>query len=160
MSANYPDSIVSLTNPLPGQFQNNPSHAQIETDQNEEIVAIETELGLDLKEDKATLKERLDVNIDSRGYSKNIDPITNITDTYTILSTDSTIVCNKETEFTVTLPVGVLGKKITIKNIGIGKVTVQGSTNDITIESETTQRIHTNECLIVRYYATNNWGIV
>jgi len=45
--ADYPDSIVSLTNPGSTDKMNSPSHSDQHSDANDEIEAIETELGVD-----------------------------------------------------------------------------------------------------------------
>lgn len=71
MSASYPSSIATLQNPVSAEGLDQPStgvpHSVIETRQNEEIVALETELGLGLKGSKATLLERLAVAINPDG---------------------------------------------------------------------------------------------
>ena len=50
MTAQYPSEIATLTNPLSSEGLNQPTtgvpHSVIETRQNEEILAIETELGI------------------------------------------------------------------------------------------------------------------
>jgi len=88
-----------------------------------------------------------------------IGGITTVTDTYTILVTDETIVCNKATAFTVTLPAAVTGQMFTIKNIGAGVVTVDGDGGD-TIDGETTQDVYQWSAMKVQCIAANAWGIV
>lgn len=56
----YPNAVKSFTNPLGSNTQNSPSHAQQHTDENDEIVAIETELGTVPKGTYTSVKDRLD----------------------------------------------------------------------------------------------------
>ena len=74
MVASYPSDIATLTNPLAADTLNQPTtgvpHSVIETRQNEEILAIESELGLGLKGSKLTLAERLAVGINDDGSLK------------------------------------------------------------------------------------------
>lgn len=74
MSATYPSDIAILTNPVAWDKLNQPTtgvpHSVIERRQNEEIVAIETELGLGLKGTKASLAERLSVGLNPDGTLK------------------------------------------------------------------------------------------
>jgi len=88
-----------------------------------------------------------------------IGSVKTVTDTYAILTTDYTIICNKATAFTVTLPVAVVNQAFTIKNIGAGTVTVacQGSNY---IDGSSTQILATWDTIQVRYYVANNWGIL
>ena len=61
------------------------------------------------------------------------------TTTYTITTTDDTIICSGASTFTVTLPtaVGVSGKKYNVKHIGTGTITVD-TTSSQTIDGELT----------------------
>jgi hypothetical protein len=70
MAATYPNDIATLVNPNASDKLNQPSHSQIETRQNEEIVALETELGLGLKGTLTTLAERLSVGVNEDGTLK------------------------------------------------------------------------------------------
>jgi len=74
MSAEYPSEIATLTNPISAEGLNQPTtgvpHSVIETRQNEEIIAIETELGTGLKGTKTSLAERIAVGINSDGTLK------------------------------------------------------------------------------------------
>jgi len=88
-----------------------------------------------------------------------IENIVVVTDTYQILATDSTVICNKTTAFTVTLPTAVVGKKITIKNINTGLVTLEGSGAD-TIDGELNQTINQWDAIKVQCYAANSWIII
>ncbi len=94
--------------------------------------------------------------------SSDIDPLDNITTisaTYTILSTDRTVICNSNT-FTVTLPtaVGVEGKRYTVTNIGSGIITLDGNGSE-TIQGDLTQFIYTDETLDVVSNGTN-WFVI
>lgn len=60
MSASYPASLKSFTNPVAGNNLNSPPHATQHADENDEIVAIQTELGIVPKGTYATVKARLD----------------------------------------------------------------------------------------------------
>ena len=84
--------------------------------------------------------------------------VTTVIDTYTILSTDDTVVCNKLTDFTVTLPTGVVGHKINIKNIGDGTITV--SLAGDTIDGEASQLVYTDDCMQIQCAAANEWRIL
>lgn len=54
--------------------------------------------------------------------------VTTVTDTYSALSTDDLIICNKGTSFTLTIPTTITeGKVFQVKNIGAGTVTIQSS---------------------------------
>ena len=81
-----------------------------------------------------------------------------VVDTATIAVTDETIICNKTTAFTVTLPVGVVGQKFTIKNIGVGTVTIEGDGAD-TIDGSLNQSLIQWETFTVQCYVANKWGV-
>ncbi len=87
-----------------------------------------------------------------------IGKITTVTDTYIVQSVDETIVCNKSTAFTVTLPTAVIGQIFYIKNIGLGIVTVDGASSD-TIDGNLTQSLHQWDCMEIQCYAANSWAI-
>jgi hypothetical protein len=88
-----------------------------------------------------------------------IKKITTVTDTYTVLQSDETIICNKASAFTVTLPVTVIGQTFVIKNIGLGAVTVDGDSTD-TINGELTQTVNQWESMQIICYAANSWGVI
>ena len=102
---------------------------------------------------KSTLKTYFD------GLYATIPSVTVVTDTYQILVTDYTIVCNKATAFTVTLPTAVVGQIFTIKNINTGLVTLEGSGSD-TIDGELNQTINQWDAVKVQCYAANSWIII
>lgn len=82
------------------------------------------------------------------------------TDTYAVLATDETVVCNKGTAMTVNLPASLGdGRRVFIKNIGAGVVTVDGNASE-TIDGETTQSLAQWECIEVISYVTGAWSII
>jgi len=85
--------------------------------------------------------------------------ITTVDATYQILVTDETIICNKATAFTVTLPTAVVGQKFTIKNINTGVVTLEGDSSD-TIDGDLNQSIYQWENMQVQCYVANSWSIL
>jgi hypothetical protein len=85
--------------------------------------------------------------------------ITTVTNTYTILTSDETIVCNKSTAFTVTLPTATVGQRFNIKNIGAGTVTIEGDSSD-TIDGDLNQAIYQWEGVQVICIATNTWSVL
>ncbi len=92
----------------------------------------------------------------------NIYHIVTVTDTYTVLSTDATVVCNKATTFTVTLPattVATVGQVYSIKNIGAGVVTVDGYSTD-EIDGELTQEVIQWNCMKIQCSSVGNWVII
>jgi hypothetical protein len=88
-----------------------------------------------------------------------IGKVTTVDDTYQILVTDATVICNKSIAFTVTLPTAVVGQKFTIKNIGVGIVTVYGSGTD-TIDGSLTQTVNQWESMQLQCYVANAWGVL
>jgi hypothetical protein len=88
-----------------------------------------------------------------------ISGITTVIDTYQILATDRTVVCNKLTAFTVTLPTAVVGYVINIKNIGAGTITIEGSGAD-TVDGDANQAIYQWESVQVQCSAANTWSII
>ena len=85
--------------------------------------------------------------------------ITTVIDTYQVLVSDETVICNKTTNFTVTLPTAVVGQKFTIKNIGAGVVTVDGASTD-TIDGSLTQSLIQWESIQLQCYVANAWGVL
>ena len=84
--------------------------------------------------------------------------VTTVVDTYTVLPTDSTIICNKATPFTVTLPTAVVGQVFDIGNIGAGAVTIDGAGTD-TIDGDLTQYLLQWESVKLQCVATNTWKV-
>jgi len=85
--------------------------------------------------------------------------VTTVDDTYTILVTDYTVVCNKGFAFTVTCPTAVVGQSFEIKNIGAGTVTVDGAGGD-TIDGATTKDVHQWDCMVIKCISANTWIII
>lgn len=92
-------------------------------------------------------------------YQKILRTTTVVTDTYTILTTDQAIICNKATPFTITLPTGTVGQMFILKNVGAGLVTVDGNGTD-TIDNELTQPLARWDSFIVFYYESGKWAII
>jgi hypothetical protein len=84
---------------------------------------------------------------------------TTVTDTYNVLADDSTLICNKSSAFTITLPTAELEKRYYIKNIGAGVVTVDAADAD-TIDGELTQAVYQWSCIDIHCYAANKWAII
>jgi hypothetical protein len=83
-----------------------------------------------------------------------------VTDTYPVADEVELVVCNKATAFTVTLPVAsASGRKITIKSIGVGAVTVDGNSAN-TIDGIANQVLSQWDALTVVDYVANAWVII
>jgi len=94
-------------------------------------------------------------------YDAITNTITNATNTYQILTTDETVVCNSPSSFTVKLPVAALGHLFNVKNIGAGVVTLEGvSTVTDTIDGESNHLIYQYESLTAQCNAANSWVIL
>ena len=87
------------------------------------------------------------------------DRVTTVIDTYNILAGDVTVICNKSSAFTVTLPTAVVNKVYYIKNIGAGTVTIEGASSD-TIDGELNQAIYQYEAVVLQCHAANSWSII
>jgi hypothetical protein len=86
--------------------------------------------------------------------------VTSPTSAYDIAITDELIICNSSIAFTVTLPVAAAsGRKLFIKNINTGAITVDGNGSD-TIDGETTQTVYQWECMQIVDYEANKWVII
>lgn len=82
------------------------------------------------------------------------------TGTYAVLAGDEAVICNSATAFTVTLPAAAgSGRKLYIKNINTGDITVDGDSSD-TIDGETTQVLSQWDSVQIIDYAANAWVIV
>lgn len=84
--------------------------------------------------------------------------ITTVTDTYQILVTDETVICDKTTAFTCTLPTGVVGQVFEVSNINTGTVTLDGAGTD-TISGASDIMLGQWDSVKVRYYIANKWVI-
>lgn len=98
-----------------------------------------------------------DLLLNDLRYLKQNGTINIITDDYTILTSDETIICNKSTALTITLPNTVVGKVFEIKNIGEGIVTVDGS--GINIDEDTSLNILQWEALTIECIINNIWTV-
>ncbi len=86
--------------------------------------------------------------------------VVTVTDTYSIPSTGQTVVCNKPIAFVVTLPIAnEIGKKLFIKNIGVGVVTVEGNGTD-TIDGAPNMTLLQWGAVALQCYATGKWVIL
>jgi hypothetical protein len=82
------------------------------------------------------------------------------TDTYTVGANIDLVVCNKGTAMTVNLPAAsASGRKIYIKNINAGVVTVDGDSSD-TIDGAATQTVNQWSSITIVDYAANAWVII
>jgi len=83
-----------------------------------------------------------------------------VTDTTTELASDGMIVCNKATAMTVNLLAATgSGRKITVKSIGAGAVTVDGADAE-TIDGATTQVLGQWDAAQLVDYESGKWVIV
>lgn len=79
------------------------------------------------------------------------------TDSYTASENLDLIICNKATAMTVTLPLAIgQGRQITVKNVGVGTVTVDGNGAD-TIDGSTSANLAQHEFYRLIDYAPNKW---
>jgi hypothetical protein len=85
--------------------------------------------------------------------------VTVVTNTYSILASDETVICNRTTAFTATLPAAVTGQRFNIKNINIGTVTVEGDSSD-TIDGQLNQTLGQWDSMTVVCQAANTWVII
>ena len=78
-----------------------------------------------------------------------------ISATYTVLNTDSTVECTVNS-FTVTLPtaVGIEGKVFNIANTGAGEITLEGDGSE-TINGDLNQTIYSDESFQVQSNGSN-----
>ena len=85
--------------------------------------------------------------------------VTSKTANYTATIADDVIVCTSGT-FTVTLPAATgSGKVLTIKNAGVGTITVDGNASE-TIDGNLTQSVSTTTAMQIVDYATGLWAII
>jgi hypothetical protein len=88
-----------------------------------------------------------------------IGKVTTVTDTYNVLVSDETIVGNKGTAFTITLPTasaGVIGQIFTIKNIGAGVITIEGAGSD-TINGALNKTMNQWSARLFQCISANTW---
>jgi hypothetical protein len=88
-----------------------------------------------------------------------IGKVTTVADTYNILVSDETVIGNKGTAFTVTLPTAsanVIGQIFTVKNIGAGVITVEGAGSD-TINGALNQTMNQWSARLFQCISANTW---
>ena len=86
--------------------------------------------------------------------------ITIITASYTATSLTDQIICNSASAITVSLPSAIgAGKRINIKNINTGAVTVDADSTD-TIDDELTQTVSQWSDMQIVDYDTGKWSII
>ena len=77
--------------------------------------------------------------------------------------TDEIVICNKATPISITLPVSLgattTRRKITVKSVGVGAVTIIPNGSD-TIDGETTQTINQYDSIQLLDYSTGAWAII
>lgn len=106
----------------------------------------------------------MSVTVDSDGRTKAAygyaGAVSVVTDTYNVLVTDEVVVCNKTSQFTVTLPqLPLVGQRITIKNIGTGNVVIDGFSLD-TIDGAQSVTISRSDAVTLICYEANKWAII
>lgn len=78
---------------------------------------------------------------------------------YTITSTDSIVIVDSAIAVTVNLTSATgSSRKLQIKSIGTGEVTVEGNSTDL-IDGQLNQSLTQWDCIDVEDYVTNNWVI-
>lgn len=85
--------------------------------------------------------------------------VTQVTNTYNILTSDYLIIGDKTTAFTMTLPTAQVGQTFEIKNVNTGIVTVDGAGSD-TIDDALTIDLEQWEGVTLMCYSANKWVIV
>jgi hypothetical protein len=69
-------------------------------------------------------------------------------------------ICNSASPFTVTLPAATGStKRLTIKNIGAGLITVDGASSE-TIDGQLTQQLAQYDCMTIIDYVSGAWAII
>ena len=87
------------------------------------------------------------------------DNVVSVTANYVMTTHDDLLVCNSAAAITVTLRAATgTGSRVSIKNIGAGNVTVQGSASN-TIDGETSQVLNQWDCMELGDYASGKWEI-
>ena len=93
------------------------------------------------------------------GVNPDVSKINIVNGTYQVLVSDVVVVGDKATPFNITLPVGVVGQRFNIKNVGVGTVTLL-PTGTETIDGDSSQTIYTNESVTVICYSLTKWAII
>jgi hypothetical protein len=85
---------------------------------------------------------------------------TTVDDSYSVVATDDVVICNKAGVMTITLPEAIGGgRRITIKNINTGTVTIDGDGAD-TVDGSATVGLYQLESAQLIDYAANAWIII
>lgn len=83
-----------------------------------------------------------------------------VTTTYTVLPANDIVIGNSTTGFTITMmPATGSGRKVTIKNINTGNVTIEGDSSD-TIDGSLNAILVQWDSITVYDYAANSWCII
>lgn len=83
-----------------------------------------------------------------------------VVDTTTELTTDGSILCNKATVMSVTMLAATgSGRVRTVKNLGVGTVTVYGAEFE-TIDEETIQTLYQGDSMTLQDYSSGTWAII
>lgn len=161
MGATFPSGIVSFAVIDPNKDLGDPTqyHPTVHTQEEAEITAIETELGLNPKGSCSDVASRLDVLSNANGTPR-INVRSTTSTTIEVTSSDVLIVCNNAIGSTVSLLAATgSGKVLTIKNVGVGIVTIDGNASD-TIDGELTQTVSQYEAIQLVDYEADNWAII
>jgi len=97
----------------------------------------------------------------SAGYTGTVLEVTDTLSMNALPNNYETLICNKATAFTVTLPTGnstVLGRRYLIKNVGVGVVTVTGNGVQL-IDGDVTQSLYQWDDIIVQCYLIASTGL-
>jgi hypothetical protein len=90
----------------------------------------------------------------------NVDILVVKTDTFNLLPTQHTVICDKGTSMSVNLYPAIGSKRRhTIKSVGVGVVTVDGDSSE-TIDGVTTKTLNQWEYIEIVDYETGKWAIV
>lgn len=103
--------------------------------------------------------EATGVGVTTKTFGGQLCKVTDVNDTYTVLSSDYVLSCSKATPFTVTLPAAVVGQVYIFKNYGAGNVTITAPGVDTfdEVDSDIILTQYDSMTLICR--AANAWVI-
>jgi hypothetical protein len=99
------------------------------------------------------------INVQGKTVTGVSSPTTIAVD-YTILAADDIIICNSATPITLSIPAGTASnRRLIIKNIGAGTVTLSGGETDV-IDSVPTYDLYQYDAATILDYSANNWLIL